>query len=87
VDGDLAQVADAAETGCFFVQKVLDKQFQSPKTPPRKRRSFSGKLRSRLVLPKLPRYVRRWSQECSYFCKPSHRKLTMRSTVSVLAAC
>lgn len=85
IDGDLAQVADAAETGCFFVQKVLDKQSQSPTTPPRKRRSFSGKLRNRLVLPKLPRYARRWSQECSYLCKPAHRKLTMRSVLTQAA--
>jgi len=78
---DLAHVADVVESGCFFVQKVSDKDVEITQTPPRKRRvSFSSvKSRSRLLMPKLPRHARRQPQDCSYFCKPLQGNLLMRS--------
>jgi hypothetical protein len=86
-NGDVAKnaaVVDHAEDGYFQVQKILQKKTDAHITP-RKRRVSSVKWRCRLLVPKLPQYARRFSQDCSYMSKPSPRKFMLRSAMSQVA--
>jgi len=70
-------LADGSEPGCLLVEKVFDKHAQADTTPRKVRR------RGRFALvPKLPRYARRWSQECAYMCKPAFKKFMVRPAVA-----
>jgi len=80
------QAPNIAEAQGFVIQKVFDKHVQMTSTPPRKRRSSLTKSRSRLVVPKLPKYARRLPQECAYMCKPLHKKLTLGSALAAATA-
>jgi len=75
-----AAASNPLEVGCFQVQKVFQKQANVYQTP-RKRR-VSSKWRSRLLVPKLPRYARRFSQNCAYVSKAAPRGSMLPSAMT-----
>lgn len=80
--GNLEQVTAGrdSEAGCFQVRKVFEKHAYA-NTTPRKRRLSSAKRRSRLLVPKLPQYVRRFSRDCAYMSKQAPRGFMLRSAI------